>query len=65
MPEEARHTYPSEYPFHELPNVVLSPHRGGSSADSEDARIEHLSWLIREFSDKGNTPNKVDLTQGY
>ena len=65
MPEEAKHTFPSEYPFHELDNLVMSPHRGGASAYAEKARIEHLARLIEAKAITGQMPNKVDLDAGY
>jgi phosphoglycerate dehydrogenase-like enzyme len=65
MPDEARHTYPSEYPFHELDNVVMSPHRGGSSLEAEEFRVVHLTELIKAFHDTGKMPNLVDLEAGY
>lgn len=65
MPEEAKTTYPSEYPFHELDNLVMSPHRGGSSAEAEENRIEHLAMLVRAFAEKGQMPNQVNIEAGY
>lgn len=65
MPKEARETYPSEYPFHELYNLVMSPHRGGSSAEAEENRIEHLANLVSEFARTGTMPNRVDIEAGY
>lgn len=65
MPEEARTTYPSEYPFHELDNIVMSPHRGGSSLDAEENRIIHLAKLVRAFAEEGVMPNRVDIDAGY
>lgn len=65
MPEEAKHTFPSEYPFHELDNLVMSPHRGGASAYAERARVEHLAMLIRARATTGEMPNRVDLDAGY
>lgn len=59
--DSARSTPPSTYPFHELDNVVMSPHRGGTSADVEAARVEALVALL-------NAPeigNRVDLVRGY
>lgn len=55
------HTFPGNLPFHELPNVVLSPHRGGSSADVEKARIEAIADLLNTSP----MPNRVDLERGY
>lgn len=61
VPDSAKHTFPANRPFHELPNVVLSPHRGGSSIDVEQARIEAIAHLLN--SDP--MPNRVDLDRGY
>ena len=55
--------YPSRHPFHELDNVVLSPHRGASS-DSLD-RWDDLIEAVRQI-DAGREPaNVVDLNVGY
>ncbi|MEQ1822253.1 MAG: NAD(P)-dependent oxidoreductase [Fimbriimonadaceae bacterium] len=59
--DSARSTPPSTFPFHELDNVVMSPHRGGTSADVEAARVKALADLL-------NAPeigNRVDLSRGY
>lgn len=65
MPEEARKTFPSEFPFHELNSVVMSPHRGGSSRDSEILRVAHLQRLIRQRAQTGSMENMVIRTKGY
>lgn len=62
---EANHTPPSRFPFHDLPNVVMSPHRGGMSAGTEPLRVEHLSNLILAASTGQPVPNQVDLAKGY
>lgn len=61
VPNSAKHTVPSHRPFHELDNVVMSPHRGGSSADVERARIEAIADLLNTSP----MPNRVDLESGY
>ena len=66
--EAARtHTLPSAYPFHELDNVVLSPHCGGGlgSPYTESARVQHLAELLNAAQQGQAAPNRVDLTQGY
>jgi phosphoglycerate dehydrogenase-like enzyme len=64
--EAARpHTPPSAYPFHELDNVVMSPHRAGHSEDTEDLRITHLAELLNTAARGDSMPNKVDLQAGY
>lgn len=61
VPAAARQTPPANRPFHELENVVMSPHRGGTSADVEEARVKALAEMLAEDP----IPNRVDLDAGY
>jgi len=63
--EERLHTLPSIEPMHTLPNVVLSPHRGGDSRDIEELRMEHLAALINAAARGDPIPNQVNLELGY
>ncbi|HSN75065.1 MAG TPA: 2-hydroxyacid dehydrogenase [Anaerolineae bacterium] len=66
--ETARtHTLPSAYPFHELDNVVLSPHSGGGfgSPYTEQERMLHLARLVNAVYRGEPAPNRVDLNLGY
>ncbi len=57
--------YPFHYPFHELQNVVLSPHRGASPMEDLrrwDEVIENLSRLAKSETEFMNT---VELDRGY
>ena len=46
--EEARtHTWPSRFPFHELDNVVMTPHRGGWLKNFEHLRVAALAELLK------------------
>lgn len=66
--EAARtHTLPSSYPFHELDNVVLSPHCGGGlgSPYTERERLRHLARLLNAAQRGEPIPYRVDLTTGY
>ena len=65
--ESRQNTPPADYPFHELDNVVMSPHRAGgvNSTDTERLRIEHLAWLINHTARGEVLPNKVDVSKGY
>lgn len=64
--EAARaNTPPADYPFHELDNVVISPHRGGGSMEVETIRMRHLAELLNHLARDGQAPNKVNLDQGY
>lgn len=60
-----RNTPPSDYPFHELDNVVMSPHRGGGADDSETLRMTHLAKLLNVAARGQEMPNRVDLDAGY
>jgi phosphoglycerate dehydrogenase-like enzyme len=64
--EESRlFTYPSEYPFWELENVVMSPHRAGLTDDINYLRMDHLAVLLNAAARKEEIPNKVTLSLGY
>jgi phosphoglycerate dehydrogenase-like enzyme len=60
-------TPPSAYPFHELDNVVMSPHRAGAggSEEIERQRMTHLADLINAAARGETMPNRVDLEAGY
>jgi len=58
-------TFPSSLPFHELPNVVMSPHRGGHVQDTELLRMQALGRLLNEAALGREIPNRVDLQAGY
>jgi phosphoglycerate dehydrogenase-like enzyme len=58
-------TLPSRSPFHELDNVVMSPHRGGASEGVECWRVEHLARLLNAIVRGDPIPNAVDLRRGY
>jgi phosphoglycerate dehydrogenase-like enzyme len=64
--EEARaHTPPSNYPLHELDNVVFSPHRAGGTDQTNRLRMEHLAELLNTAVSGQPMANRVDLEQGY
>jgi phosphoglycerate dehydrogenase-like enzyme len=58
-------TPPSQYPFGELDNVVLSPHRGGDEKDIDVARMQHLAELLNAAARGEEMPNRVDVGAGY
>jgi len=52
--EESRMaTNPSRFPFWDLPNVVMSPHRGGAFGlpGIEERRLRHLADMLLELAD--------------
>jgi phosphoglycerate dehydrogenase-like enzyme len=64
--EESRSsTFPSKYPFWELENVVLSPHRAGLTDDINHLRMDHLAVLLIAAARGEEIPNKVNLQLGY
>lgn len=66
--DDARaHTPPADYPFHELDNVVMSPHRAGGlhTEATERDRMEHLARLLNAAARGETMPNRVDLELGY
>lgn len=56
-------TYPSNLPFQELPNVVMTPHVGGGSDASEDHRCRALAELIKKIADKSASAASIEA--GY
>lgn len=60
-------TPPSRFPFNELDNVVMSPHRGGAFGThyTERARMVHLARLLNAAARDEPMPNRIDVTAGY
>jgi phosphoglycerate dehydrogenase-like enzyme len=66
-PDEAAwpNTAPANHPFHELDNIVMSPHRGGATMESEALRMTDLARLLNAAEQGQPIPNKVSLELGY
>lgn len=64
-PDTRQHTPPADYPFHELDNVVMSPHRGGDSTASEALRMAHLASLLNALAHAESVSNQVNVMAGY
>jgi len=60
-----QYTPPATFPFHELDNVVMSPHRAGGSQQNEQLRLRHLAQVLNALGQGESTANKVDLHAGY
>ena len=58
-------TPPSSYPFHELPNVVMSPHRASLTDRTEALRMEALAVLLNTAVSGQPMPNRLELGRGY
>jgi len=56
---------PSRYPFHELPNVVLSPHVAGFTPEAAALNIEATVENIRAYLKTGHPRTEVDLDAMY
>jgi len=52
-------------PFHQLDNVVLSPHRGGHTTRTEPLRAEHLARMLIAHVNGEALGNQIDLNAGY
>ena len=58
-------TLPSRYPFHELENVVLSPHRGGWLGSEDESRMAMLADMLNILAAGEPLPNTVNVVLGY
>lgn len=61
----AQNFSPSNLPFNELDNVVMSPHRAGRCDEVEFLRMEHIAQLVNVAASGGKMPNKIDIDRGY
>ncbi|MBU1049333.1 hydroxyacid dehydrogenase, partial [Candidatus Bipolaricaulota bacterium] len=66
-PESRSNTPPSRFPFHELDNVVMSPHRGGAFQleELEQRRMADLAQTLNAIARGESVPHRVDLHAGY
>ena len=58
-------TQPSQYPFHELEQVILSPHRAGWMGRDDDSRIIFLADMLNRAARGEPLPNQIDIQLGY
>ena len=58
-------TPPAHYPFHELDNVVMSPHRAGWLSAAEELRMSCLADLLNAAAANQPLPHLVDPARGY
>ncbi len=64
-PKDEEATAPSDFPFGDLDNVVMSPHRGGGVAETEQLRADALAAMLEAAVRGEPLPNRVDLERGY
>jgi phosphoglycerate dehydrogenase-like enzyme len=58
-------TPPADLPFHELNNIVMSPHRAGHAVETEELRMIALAQLINTILRGEPVPDQVDIEAGY
>jgi phosphoglycerate dehydrogenase-like enzyme len=58
-------TLPSELPFHELSNVVMSPHAGSHAVEGKRLQLEGTIASIDAFLRTGAPLSQVNLEAGY
>jgi phosphoglycerate dehydrogenase-like enzyme len=63
--KENRNILPSQYPFHELSNVVLSPHVGGFCHEGQHEMVTETLQNIRSFIKTGKPIYMADPKEGY
>jgi phosphoglycerate dehydrogenase-like enzyme len=63
--EERVGAAPSRFPFQDLPNVVMSPHRAGWLSEAELERMNALATLLNEAAAGRAIPSRVDKGLGY
>ena len=56
---------PSRFPIHELPNVILSPHVGGSTREANVIAADQCVENISEWLRTGSCAREVDLERMY
>jgi phosphoglycerate dehydrogenase-like enzyme len=57
--------WPSRFPFHELPNVVLSPHVAGSTHEAVDMNVIQTVENVQRWVLTGDARHRVDLNASY
>ncbi len=63
--DEEGKKYPYTQPFHELDNIILSPHRGASPMDDLHRWNEVIENISRYAEGRRDFLNQVNLTRGY
>ena len=65
--EQATNLGPSSRacPFHALPNVVMSPHRGANADAKARDRISEVVSMLETLAATGVMPNRFDIDRGY
>ena len=59
------HTAPADFPFNELEQVIISPHRGGLTRETEMLRMTYLADLLNRLATGAELPPAVNVSLGY
>jgi phosphoglycerate dehydrogenase-like enzyme len=63
--KDRTNTPPSAHPFHELDNVVMTPHMAEESDDTELLRVTDLAKMLNAAAGGEALPNRIDPDRGY
>jgi phosphoglycerate dehydrogenase-like enzyme len=63
--DNRKNTPPSRFPFHELPNVIMTPHLAENTDKTDSFRAEELARLLNMAARGQPLPNRVDVERGY
>ncbi|MAT43044.1 MAG: hypothetical protein CL609_11925 [Anaerolineaceae bacterium] len=58
-------TKPADFPFWEMDQVILSPHRGGHTQETELLRMQHLAVLLNQLAEGQDLIQPINLSLGY
>ncbi len=63
--QEGLEAMPSQFPFHQLRNVVLSPHAASHSREGKLAQFTGALSHVEEYLKTGSMERAVDVVRGY
>jgi len=64
-PEDAKHTFPGHLPFHELDNIVMSPHRASYTERMHREQWDDVIENIKRTAAGLPVKNPINLDAGY
>ncbi|MHA1712853.1 MAG: 2-hydroxyacid dehydrogenase [Candidatus Ranarchaeia archaeon] len=62
---ETEIVYPAAQPFHELDNIIMTPHRGGFVPEANKAFLQEAADNVARFLQDKEPKGLVDLDAGY
>lgn len=58
--EERPHSTGSRFPFHELPNVVVSPHAASHAVEGKAGQLTGVLDVLKNYLDKNTVINRIE-----